>query len=85
MGSIVGLAVGVPVTCLLYEIWFNFTTFAFGCAGAAVALSFAESARKILRAEDVAQLKFQSDRKPLNLSSQEGSGEGDRSATGDTK
>jgi len=55
------------------------------CAGAAVALSFAESARKILRAEDVAQLKFQSDRKPLNLSSQEGSGEGDRSATGDTK
>lgn len=28
MGSIVGLAVGV-VTCLLYGIWFNFTTFAF--------------------------------------------------------
>ncbi len=71
VGCLVGLLVGAPVTYLLYSVWFNFTTFSFCCAGAALALLLGERAKKILKAEDLNYLRFRKRDKPLGLSASE--------------
>jgi undecaprenyl pyrophosphate phosphatase UppP len=67
VGCLAGLIAGVPVTYLLYGVLFNATTFAFCCAGIAVALLFGEKAGKIVKREELSWIKMQESTKSLRL------------------
>ncbi len=66
-GFIIGTAIGVPITYMLYSVYFNFTTFSFGCAGVAFVLFFAEKKRKVSTPEEIQKLRLEERRKPLDI------------------
>ncbi|HXF39494.1 MAG TPA: hypothetical protein VN687_07260 [Blastocatellia bacterium] len=65
-GFLIGLAVGAPVNYVSYGRYFDFTTFAFGIAGAAITLLLGER-KNLPTAEEVRGLHFKAKLNPLEL------------------
>jgi hypothetical protein len=58
VGFLVGVAVGVPLNYVFYGRYIDFTTFASGLAGAAIALFLAERKKNLPTAEEARGLRF---------------------------
>jgi hypothetical protein len=66
-GFIIGFAIGMLITYSLYSVYINVTTFAAGCAGAALTLIFAEK-KNLPTTEEVEKLRFEEKLNPLGIS-----------------